>query len=153
MRIFVCKLCLHFPNSKHLRGIGRFPFNGLTGQTRILFSVSMERSIWSTFLKYLAKMDLILILSKFSGQVGSKPKCICFVFNSTIWPIWPCRAVLMESAHMPWYIRKFFSSFGNFWPTPPPPPTIHASYGPGYRLADWNISRSPANYVLSRYTP
>ena len=30
--------------------------------------------------------------------------------------------------------------------------TIHASYGPGYRLADWNFSRSPANCVLSSYT-
>ena len=32
------------------------------------------------FLKYLAKMDLILILSKFSGQIGPKPKR--FVFHS-----------------------------------------------------------------------
>ena len=59
---------------------GLFPFNGLTGQTRILFSVPMERS--GLFLKYLAKMDLILILSKFSGQIGPKSKC--FVFHSTI---------------------------------------------------------------------
>jgi hypothetical protein len=57
---------------------GRFPFNGLTGQTRIIFSVSI---------KYLAKMDLILMLSKFSGQIGPKPKC--FVFGL---------AMLMESA-------------------------------------------------------
>jgi hypothetical protein len=26
------------------------------------------------------------------------------------------------------------------------------AYGPGYRLADWNFSRCPANYVLSSYT-
>jgi hypothetical protein len=44
--------------------------------------------IWSMFLKYLAKMDLILMLSKFSGQIGPKPKR--FVFHSTIWPFWPC---------------------------------------------------------------
>jgi hypothetical protein len=44
--------------------------------------------IWSTFLKYLAKMDLILMLSKFSDQIGPKPKC--FVFHAKIWPFWPC---------------------------------------------------------------
>jgi hypothetical protein len=38
------------------------------------------------FLKYLAKMDLILILSKFSDQIGPKPKR--FVSHSTIWPFW-----------------------------------------------------------------
>jgi hypothetical protein len=38
------------------------------------------------FLKYLAKMDLIQMLSKFSGQIGPKSKC--FVFHSTIWPLW-----------------------------------------------------------------
>ena len=32
-------------------------------------------------MKYLAKMDLILMLSKFSRQIGPKPKC--FVFDST----------------------------------------------------------------------
>jgi hypothetical protein len=42
------------------------------------------------FLKYLAKMDLIQILSKFSGQIGPKPKC--FVFHSII-----CLAVLMKA--------------------------------------------------------
>jgi hypothetical protein len=26
--------------------LGRFPFNGLTGQTQILFSVSMERLVY-----------------------------------------------------------------------------------------------------------
>ena len=33
------------------------------------------------FLKYLAKMDLILILSKFSGQIGPRPKpvLLCFI--------------------------------------------------------------------------
>ena len=34
------------------------------------------------FLKYLAKMDLILTLPKCSGQIGPKPKY--FVFHSTI---------------------------------------------------------------------
>jgi hypothetical protein len=32
----------HEVNSTCIKG--RFPFNGLTGQTRIIFSVSMERS-------------------------------------------------------------------------------------------------------------
>jgi hypothetical protein len=31
------------------------------------------------FLKYLAKMDLILILSKFSGQIGLKPNRLCSI--------------------------------------------------------------------------
>jgi hypothetical protein len=31
------------------------------------------------FLKYLAKMDLILMLSKFSGQIGPKPKRYCSI--------------------------------------------------------------------------
>ena len=44
------------------------------------------------FLKYLVKMDLILMLSKFSGQIGPKPKC--FVFHSTF----DRSGVLMESA-------------------------------------------------------
>jgi hypothetical protein len=35
---------------------------------------------------YLAKMKLVLILSKFSSRVGPKPKL--FVFHSTIWPFW-----------------------------------------------------------------
>ena len=74
MRIFVCKLRLHFPNSKHLRGL------------------------------------------------------VCHdIFGN---------------------IFRHSEIFG----LPPPPPTIHASYGPGYSLADWNFSRSPANYVLSSYT-
>jgi hypothetical protein len=38
------------------------------------------------FPKYLAKMDLILMLSKFSGQIGPKPKRLTGL------------AVLMESA-------------------------------------------------------
>jgi hypothetical protein len=66
----------------NFRTFGRFPFNGLTGQTRILFSISMERPGLCQFLKYLAKMDLIQMLSKFSGQISPKPKC--FVFHSTI---------------------------------------------------------------------
>jgi hypothetical protein len=69
---------------------GRFPFNGLTGQIRILH-LCINGKIWSMFLKCLAKMDLILMLSKFSGQIGREPKC--FVFHSTIWPfwaVWPC---------------------------------------------------------------
>ena len=33
--------------------------------------------IWSMFLKYPAKMDLILMLSKFSGQIG--PNVLCFI--------------------------------------------------------------------------
>jgi hypothetical protein len=49
--------------------------------------------VWSMFLKYLAKMDLILMLSKFSDQIGPKPKC--FVFHSTYLT---GLAVLMESA-------------------------------------------------------
>jgi hypothetical protein len=32
--------------------------------------------IWSTFLKYLVETDLILMLSKFSGQIGPKPKSV-----------------------------------------------------------------------------
>jgi hypothetical protein len=31
------------------------------------------------FLKYLAKIDLILILSKYSDQIGLKPKCYVFI--------------------------------------------------------------------------
>jgi hypothetical protein len=48
------------------------------------------------FLKYLAKMDLILILSKFSGQIGPKPKR--FVFHSTIWLLCPseCKVPLYK---------------------------------------------------------
>jgi hypothetical protein len=61
--------------------IGRFPFNGLTGQTQIVF-LCINGNIWSMFLKYLAKMDLIQMLSKFSGQIGPKSKR--FVFHSTI---------------------------------------------------------------------
>ena len=74
MRIFVCKLHLHFPNTKHLRG---------------------------------------LVCHDIFGN---------FFHHSEIFGL-----------HTP-------------------PPTIHASYGPGYRLADWNFSRSPANYILSSYT-
>ena len=77
MRIFVCKLHLHFPISKHLRGL------------------------------------------------------VCHdIFGN---------------------LFRHSEIFG-LHPPPPPPATIHASYGPGYRLADWNFSRSPANYVLSSYT-
>jgi hypothetical protein len=46
--------------------LGHFPFNGLTGQTQIVF-LGINGKIWSMFLKYLAKMDLIQMLSKFSG--------------------------------------------------------------------------------------
>ena len=56
-----------------------------------LFSLHQWKNLVYMFLKYLAKMDLILMLSKFSGQIGRKPKC--FVFHSTIWPfrpVWPC---------------------------------------------------------------
>ena len=66
---------------------GRFPFNGLTGQTQIVF-LCINGKIWSMFLKYLVKMDLIQnylksMLSKFSShEIGPKPKC--FVFHSTI---------------------------------------------------------------------
>jgi hypothetical protein len=69
------------------RILGRFPFNGLTGQTQIVF-LCINGKIWSMFLKYLVKMDLIQMLSKISGQIGPKPKC--FVFHSTIWPFLPC---------------------------------------------------------------
>ena len=31
------------------------------------------------FLKYLAKMNLILMLSKFSGQIGPKPNVLCSI--------------------------------------------------------------------------
>jgi hypothetical protein len=46
------------------------------------FCLCINGKIWSMFLRYLAKMDFILILSKFSGQIGPKPKR--FVFHSTI---------------------------------------------------------------------
>jgi hypothetical protein len=46
------------------------------------FFLCINGMIWSMFLKYPAKMDLILLLSKISGQIGPKPKC--FVFHSTI---------------------------------------------------------------------
>ena len=46
------------------------------------FCLCINGKIWSMFLKYLAKMDLILMLSKFSSQIGPKPKR--FVFQSTI---------------------------------------------------------------------
>jgi hypothetical protein len=36
-------------------------------------------TIWSMFLKYLANLDLILILSKFSGQIGPKPNVLCSI--------------------------------------------------------------------------
>jgi hypothetical protein len=39
------------------------------------FSLYQWKDLVYMFLKYLAKMDLILMLSKFSGQVGPKPKC------------------------------------------------------------------------------
>jgi hypothetical protein len=55
---------------------GRFPFNGPNS------FLCINGTIWSLFLKYLANLDLILILSKFSGQIGQKPKR--FVFHSTI---------------------------------------------------------------------
>jgi hypothetical protein len=50
--------------------------------------------IWSMFLK--AKMDLILMLSKLSGQIGRKPKLFCVPFNSLT--VLTGLAVLMESA-------------------------------------------------------
>jgi hypothetical protein len=43
------------------------------------------------FLKYLAKIDLIQMLSKFSGQIGPKSKCFVQFNNLTV------RTVLMES--------------------------------------------------------
>jgi hypothetical protein len=46
------------------------------------YFLCINGSIWSMFLKYLAKMDLIQMLSKFSGQIGPKPKH--FEFHSTI---------------------------------------------------------------------
>ena len=46
------------------------------------FCLRVNGKIWSMFLKYLAKMDFIIILSEFSGQIGPKPKR--FVFQSTI---------------------------------------------------------------------
>ena len=58
--------------------LGSFPFNGLTGQTQIVF-LCINGKIWSMFLKYLAKMDLILMLSKFSGQISSKPNVLCSI--------------------------------------------------------------------------
>ena len=73
----------------------RFPFNGLTGQTRIF------GKIWSMFLKYLAKTDFILISSKFSGQIGPKPKRLCVPFNNLTG-----LAVLMESAPGIWAKQK-----------------------------------------------
>jgi hypothetical protein len=74
---------------------GRFPFNGLTGQTRNFVSIAMTNvKIWSMFHKYLAKMDLILILSKCSGQIGPKPgQTFCVSFNNLTG-----LAVLMDSA-------------------------------------------------------
>jgi hypothetical protein len=48
------------------------------------------------FLKYLAKIVLILILSKFSDQIGPKPKRFVFPFNNLT--VLTGLAVLMESA-------------------------------------------------------
>jgi hypothetical protein len=42
------------------------------------FCLTINGMIWSMFLKYLARMHPILILSKFSGQIGSKPKRFLF---------------------------------------------------------------------------
>jgi hypothetical protein len=50
------------------------------------FSLYQLWKIWSIFLKNLGEMDIILMLSKFSDQIGTKPEC--FVFHSTIWPFW-----------------------------------------------------------------
>jgi hypothetical protein len=50
-------------------------------QTQFL-SLYQWNDLGYMFLKYVAKMHLILILSKFSGQIGPKPKR--FVFHSTI---------------------------------------------------------------------
>jgi hypothetical protein len=61
--------------------LGAICINSLTGLTRIFVSL-INGMIWSMFLKYLAKMHLILILSKFAGQIDPKPKR--FVFHSTI---------------------------------------------------------------------
>jgi hypothetical protein len=58
--------------------LGRFPFNGLTGHTQIVF-LCINGKIWPMFLKYLAKMDLIQMLSKFSGQISPKPKCFASI--------------------------------------------------------------------------
>jgi hypothetical protein len=43
------------------------------------FCLCINGKIWSMFLKYVGKMDLILILSKFSHQIGLKPKCYVFI--------------------------------------------------------------------------
>ena len=77
---------INIRNSLHIhsfcnRFLGRFPFNGLYRSDPNYF-LCINGKIWSMFLKYLAKMDLILMLSKFSGQISQKPKC--FVFYSTI---------------------------------------------------------------------
>ena len=49
------------------------------------------------FLKYLAKMDLILMLSKFSGHADrSEVQMFCVLFNNLTGLT--CLAVLMESA-------------------------------------------------------
>jgi hypothetical protein len=63
------------------------------------------------FLKHLAKMDLILILSKFSGQIGSKPKR--FPFNNLTG-----LAVLMET--LDGHRNPFDIHVENFAPPPPP---------------------------------
>jgi hypothetical protein len=49
----------------------------------------------SMFLKYLAKIDLIL--SKFSGQVGSEAVTFCVPFDNLT--VLTDLAVLMENAH------------------------------------------------------
>ena len=51
------------------------------------FCLGINGKICPTSLETLAKMGLLLIWSKFSGQKGPKPKC--FVFHATIWPVWP----------------------------------------------------------------
>jgi hypothetical protein len=60
------------------RLFGRFPFNGHDRSDPNSF-LCTNGKIWSMFLKYLAKMDLIIMLSKFSAQIGLKPNVLCFI--------------------------------------------------------------------------
>jgi hypothetical protein len=82
------------------------------GRTRIFVSVSKERfGLCFWILKYLAKMDLILILPKLSGQIGRKPIVFQrFAFHSIIWPFWPVCRVNGKRPR----ISKFLAGFGIF---------------------------------------
>jgi hypothetical protein len=44
------------------------------------------------------------MLSKFSSQIGPKPKC--FVFHSTIWPFWPIWPCLNGQRPMIWSVER-----------------------------------------------